>query len=173
MPGEEFGIFFSTSFVLLLNAFLFSVPLFFLVLIGGFFSKKLFREKKTAWVKSALIVSFVFCIVFSAALYLLPVFFSSGAGQKLPDELKPDFFESLSVFFNGVLKVFLNALVFLVLLLPFLFLGFALFRFFELKSKSFLFSSYIAVFVCLIIALMILLAFPELFAGLIYLVYFA
>lgn len=164
---------------LLFGSLLFSVPAFFLVLLGGFLRKKLAKAYSLSWIISSLIVVFFFSFLLIVFVYFFPIVSSIPEQTigELPSVLMPSDSEWFLFWFYISVKILSVSLIVSVLLIPFVLLGSFLLDLVKANKKLVTIpmpaKSFLAIYFSLIIFFGLLLhVFYWIPFGLIYLLYF-
>ena len=161
---------------LLRGTFIFSIPLFILVLVTEFFKNAFQKKFNSSFMNSTLIVTYLINLVLITFLYFFP-FISS-----IPEEtigIRPEAFQLgtgdfLLIFGLGFAKIIFVTLTITLILIPFIILGL---YFFDKISEKYKFARllrlYLSVFLTAFIGFALLLfVFPWLPLALSYFLYF-
>ncbi|MEW6295786.1 MAG: hypothetical protein AB1467_05875 [Candidatus Diapherotrites archaeon] len=158
-------------------AFFASIPAFIAVILGKKLKEMLEEKFKGSWLRNSFIVTYVFCLIIVAFLYVFPLMSALGEVDTagVPEELNPTLADSIIAFFWSVVKVVFSAFVIAVLLIPLEFVGLYVFEWIQKKYKFNYFAElFLGVFSASLVAVIVLLfLFPWTLTGLIYLIYFA
>lgn len=160
------------------GAFLISVIVFFLFLIGYFFSKKFIEKFNLSWVQKSFVSSFFVFVLLLLVFFVWPVleaFLTVDLGV-IPEVYKMTLFEFFYLIFSLLIKLVIVSLIFSVFVLPLIFVGAFAFDFFSKKFNSlnkfinFFFACFAATALGLFIVLFLI---PWVVPGVFYLLYFA
>ncbi len=159
------------------GAFLLSVPVFLLFLLGYFFSRKFLEKFNLSWIKKTFLSIFFVFVLLLLVFFVWPVidaFLSVNLGV-IPPEFRMTLWELFYLVFSVLIKLIVSALVFSVFVLPLAFVGaFA----FDALSKKFLWNKYVNLFLACFAAtalglFIVLFLMPWVISGALYLLYFA
>ncbi len=160
------------------GAFLISFVVFFLFLIGYFFSKKFIEKFNLTWIQKSFISTFFVFVLLLLVFFVWPVieaFLRVDVGI-VPEVYKMTLPEFLYLFFSVLIKLIIVSLIFSIFVLPLIFVGAFAFDFFSKKFNSlnkfinFFFACFMATALGLFIVLFLI---PWVVPGVFYLLYFA
>ncbi|MFH1895782.1 MAG: hypothetical protein ABIJ74_04395 [archaeon] len=166
-----------SAFDFLRGAFFLAVGVFFLFLLGYFFSKKFLERFKLNWIQKAFSSTYFVFVLLLLIFFVWPViegFLNVNLGV-VPDAYKLTLGEFFYLFFSVLIKLVVVAFVFSVFVLPLEFIGaFS----FDLVQKKFALNKFIAFFIACFCAtafglFIVLFLIPWVVAGALYLLYFA
>lgn len=164
---------------ILWGTLVFSVPAFIAALACTFLYKWISKKLSLKWFKASLITTYICVFVVLLVFFFTPLL-TTAFQQAVPD-LAPDESysgeELLALFFVSpvmlVIKLLAAALVISLLLMPLELIGSALFSWLQKKKKLYYVNAFISVFAATLAAVLVILAFPWIPAGILYFVYFA
>jgi len=160
----------------LFGTFIAAIPIFVLVLVGWAIYKFTAKPKhKTSWIARTMAITYiiVFCII--AFAYFAPLLSAGSSIGSEPSDIAPDLLtEILPEWAFYVLRTLAVALALALILLPLEFFG-AFINEMLIKKYALhrLLSAFIATFLSTAAAMAVILLFPGIPAGIIYMVYFA
>jgi len=158
-------------------AFIASVPAFIGVILGMKLKGLLEKKFKDSWLRNSFIVTYIFCLIIVAFLYVFPLMEAFGETNTagIPQELNPTLTDSILAFLWSAFKILFSAFVIAILLIPLEFVGLYVFEWLQKKYKFNYFAElFLGVFSASLVAVIVLLfLFPWTITGLIYLIYFA
>ncbi len=166
----------ASAFDFLRGSFLLSIPIFFLFLIGYFFSKKILERFKLSWIKKTFISIFFVFVLLILIFYVFPVIDAALAVDLgvIPEAYIMTLPEFLSVSLYLFGKMLISAFVFSIFVLPLAFVGAFAFEYLDKKFKwnqyiKFFLSCFSSTAVGLFIVLFLI---PWVIPGAIYFLYF-
>ena len=125
MPLDILSEFISAAILLLRLGIITAIPCFPAVLIGERLHNKISKRFSLSWIKATLLSTYLIVTLLIIFLYLVPLYYgwieSPLTGEALPPELQPGLFDLASLFLLSAVKILLAALVYTILLLPFMF----------------------------------------------------
>ncbi len=177
MPNNFFIDLLVSVFDFLRGAFLLSVVIFFLFLIGYFFSRKILEKKfNLSWMQKTFLSSFFVFVLLLLVFFVWPVieaFLAVDLGV-VPEPLKMTLPEFFYLIVSLLVKLIVASFIFSLLVLPLAFFGVFVFDFI---SKRFNWNTFINFFLACFAStilgyFLVLFLFPWIIAGALYLVYF-
>lgn len=175
---------------LLIGCFILSVPLLAVVSIGRPIRSAIQKRFSLSWLWSVLFSAFVLFSALLVVFYFWPSGFQFfNVNDSLPSAIlpfeetnfdavpsAPDSNPILAAFFLALFKIIFSAVVLSFISFPFILIGSLLVDYFspkKPKKNPTILSYFLACFGCTLLVILLLLAFPWLFAGIAYFIFFS
>ncbi len=156
------------------------IPCFVIALGAEQLHSRISKRFSLSWAKSALISTYLAVTLLIIFLYSIPGYLgwaeSPLTGKPIPAELQPTALDIAALLLFAIVKILLTALIYSILLLPFIFFATYVLEKLREREKPFpqLVNKFIAVFAAVLLAWIILLfVFPFSAGGLLYLLYWS
>ncbi len=119
------------------------------------------KEKKISWIKSALVLNFVFIFVLLLLAYVVPFLLTNSTYVPFDEEVQPTIVEYLIYFFTQpLLRIIVASIILGIFLLFFEFVGNVLLEYQKKRKYSHLLKEFVAIFVtCAIFIILLLFVF--------------
>jgi hypothetical protein len=177
---------------LLFGLLVLAIPLTIAVMVFSRLEARLEKKFKLSWLKASWLSTFIAMFILLIFIYLLPFLqvLDFAKNDSLPAEIKTQFDEVNGVFVEQptgsipaldalisavitIARLLLVAAVLALILLPLEFIGSAVFSRLERKKSANIPAFYIASFAGLLIAMIVIMVFSWIPAGIIYFIYFS